>query len=55
MVAFGVFPTPVSPKNNTIIMGPGGYSFGDYWRMGLPLEILVLVALVPTILYFWPL
>ena len=55
MVAFGAFLTPVSHKNKTIIMGPGGYSFGDYWRMGLPLEILVLVALVPTILYFWPL
>ena len=42
-------------KNNTIIMGPSGYRFGDYWRMGLPLEILVVVASVPAILYFWPL
>ena len=42
-------------KNNTIIMGPGGYRFGDYWRMGLPLEILVVVVSVPAILYFWPL
>jgi len=54
-VAFGAFLTPVSHIKNTIIMGPGGYSFGDYWRMGLPLEILVLVVSVPTILYFWPL
>ncbi|NNJ72612.1 MAG: SLC13 family permease, partial [Enterobacterales bacterium] len=37
------FLTPIGHKNNTIIMGPGGYRFGDYWRMGLPLEILVLL------------
>ncbi len=37
-------------KDNTIIIGPGGYRFGHYWRMGLPLEILVVVASVPTIL-----
>ena len=49
------FLTPIGHKNNTIIMGPGGYRFGDYWRMGLPLEILVVVVSVPTILYFWPL
>ena len=42
-------------KNNTIIMGPGGYRFGHYWRMGLPLEILVVVVSVTAILYFWPL
>jgi di/tricarboxylate transporter len=49
------FLTPIGHKNNTIIMGPGGYSFGDYWRMGLPLEILVVTISVPAILYFWPL
>ncbi|MFT5599115.1 MAG: di/tricarboxylate transporter, partial [Chitinophagales bacterium] len=49
------FLTPIGHKNNTIIMGPGGYRFGDYWRMGLPLEILVVVVSVPSILYFWPL
>jgi len=49
------FLTPIGHKNNTIIMGPGGYSFGDYWRMGLPLEILVVTISVPSILYFWPL
>ena len=37
------FLTPIGHKNNTIIMGPGGYAFGDYWRMGIFLEILVLV------------
>jgi di/tricarboxylate transporter len=49
------FLTPIGHKNNTIIMGPGGYHFGDYWRMGLPLEALVMVISVPAILIFWPL
>ena len=49
------FLTPIGHKNNTIIMGPGGYQFGDYWRMGLPLEILVIAVGLPTILIFWPL
>ena len=49
------FLTPIGHKNNTIIMGPGGYQFGDYWRMGLPLEVLVLLVSVPMILVVWPL
>lgn len=49
------FLTPIGHKNNTIIMGPGGYKFGDYWRMGLPLEILVVIVGVPMILFVWPL
>jgi di/tricarboxylate transporter len=49
------FLTPIGHKNNTLIMGPGGYRFGDYWRMGLPLEILVVAISVPTILSVWPL
>jgi di/tricarboxylate transporter len=49
------FLTPIGHKNNTIIMGPGGYRFGDYWRIGLPLEILVLTVAIPAILIFWPL
>ena len=49
------FLTPIGHKNNTIILGPGGYKFGDYWRMGLPLEILVVLVGLPSILYFWPL
>ena len=48
------FLTPIGHKNNTLIMGPGGYRFGDYWRMGLPLEILIVVVSVPTILVVWP-
>ncbi len=47
--------TPIGHKNNTLIMGPGGYRFGDYWRMGLPLEILVIAIGVPMILWVWPL
>lgn len=49
------FLTPIGHKNNTLIMGPGGYRFGDYWRMGLPLEIIVIAVSVPTILLVWPL
>jgi len=49
------FLTPIGHKNNTIIMGPGGYQFGDYWRMGLPLEVLVIAVGLPMILIFWPL
>ena len=49
------FLTPIGHKNNTLILGPGGYRFGDYWRMGLPLEIVVLCVSIPTILFVWPL
>lgn len=49
------FLTPIGHKNNTLIMGPGGYAFGDYWRMGLPLEILVVITAIPMILLVWPL
>jgi len=49
------FLTPIGHKNNTLIMGPGGYRFGDYWRMGLPLEIIIISVGVPTILWAWPL
>jgi di/tricarboxylate transporter len=49
------FLTPIGHKNNTIVMGPGGYKFGDYWRMGLPLEILVVLVGLPMILFVWPL
>ena len=49
------FLTPIGHKNNTLILGPGGYRFGDYWRMGLPLEVIVIAVAVPAILIFWPL
>ncbi|MCH8347266.1 MAG: SLC13 family permease [Proteobacteria bacterium] len=49
------FLTPIGHKNNALILGPGGYKFGDYWRMGLPLEVLILLVAVPMILTVWPL
>jgi len=49
------FLTPIGHQNNTLVMGPGGYRFSDYWRMGLPLEIVVLAVGVPALLIFWPL
>lgn len=49
------FLTPIGHQNNTLILGPGGFKFGDYWRLGLPLEILVIVVSVPALLWFWPL
>ncbi len=48
------FLTPIGHKNNTLIMGPGGYRFGDYWRMGLPLELIIIAVAVPMILWVWP-
>ncbi|WP_270729287.1 SLC13 family permease [Shimia sp. Alg240-R146] len=54
VAASSAFLTPIGHKNNTLILGPGGYRFGDYWRMGLPLEILVVVVSIPAILVFWP-
>ncbi|MCA0869581.1 SLC13 family permease [Seohaeicola saemankumensis] len=55
VAASSAFLTPIGHKNNTLILGPGGYHFGDYWRMGLPLEILVIAVSIPAILVFWPL
>ncbi len=55
VAASSAFLTPIGHKNNTLIMGPGGYRFGDYWRMGLPLEIIVIAVATPTILAVWPL
>jgi di/tricarboxylate transporter len=49
------FLTPIGHQNNVLVMGPGGYKFGDYWRMGLPLEVLIVLVSVPLILVFWPL
>jgi len=49
------FLTPIGHQNNTLVMGPGGYRFSDYWRLGLPLSILVLLVGTPLILAVWPL
>jgi di/tricarboxylate transporter len=48
------FLTPIGHQNNTLILGPGGYEFGDYWRMGLPLTALIVVISVPLIPWVWP-
>ncbi len=55
VAASSAFLTPIGHKNNMLILGPGGYEFGDYWRIGLPLEILVIAVSLPAILVFWPL
>lgn len=49
------FLTPIGHQNNALVMGPGGYRFGDYWRVGLPLEVLIVALGVPMILWVWPL
>jgi di/tricarboxylate transporter len=49
------FLTPIGHQCNTLVMGPGGYRFGDYWRLGLPLSIIVILAGVPLIAFIWPL
>jgi len=49
------FLSPIGHQSNTLVMGPGGYRFGDYWHLGLPLSLLVVGLGVPLILFFWPL
>ncbi|MGK2952072.1 MAG: SLC13 family permease [Thiobacillus sp.] len=49
------FLTPIGHQNNTLILGPGGFRFGDYWRLGLPLEILIVAVGIPVLLWAWPL
>ncbi|MCH2356510.1 MAG: SLC13 family permease [Pseudomonadales bacterium] len=53
--ASSAFLTPIGHQNNALIMGPGGYHFGDYWRMGLPLEIVIVTVALPLLLLVWPL
>jgi di/tricarboxylate transporter len=52
--ASSAFLTPIGHQNNALIMGPGGYHFGDYWRMGLPLKVLVVIVSVPLLSIIWP-
>lgn len=49
------FLTPIGHQNNTLILGPAGFRFGDYWRMGLPLSLVVLAVGMPALLIVWPL
>ncbi|AJY50965.1 SLC13 family permease [Halomonas sp. KO116] len=49
------FLTPIGHQSNTLVLGPGGYRFGDYWKLGLPLSLVVLAVAIPLILLVWPL
>ncbi|MBC2885530.1 SLC13 family permease [Ochrobactrum sp. CM-21-5] len=49
------FLTPIGHQCNTLVMGPGGYRFSDYPRLGLPLSIIIAIVTVPTLMFFWPL
>jgi di/tricarboxylate transporter len=48
------FLTPIGHRNNTLILGPGGFHFG-YWRTGLPLDALLIAAAIQMLLWVWPL
>ncbi|MEX0900758.1 MAG: SLC13 family permease [Gammaproteobacteria bacterium] len=53
--ASAAFLTPIGHQSNTLVMGPGGYQFSDYWKLGLPLSVVYLGAAIPLILRVWPL
>ena len=55
VAASAAFLTPIGHKNNTLILGPGGYHFGDYWRLGICVEVIVVATAIPMILLVWPL
>ncbi|MFW6128869.1 MAG: SLC13 family permease [Candidatus Aminicenantaceae bacterium] len=48
------FLTPIGHQSNTLVMGPGGYKFSDYWRMGFPLEVMIVIVSIILIPIFWP-
>lgn len=54
VAASSAFLTPIGHQSNMLVMGPGGYKFTDYWKLGLPLSIFILVVGTPIILFFWP-
>ncbi len=47
------FLSPIGHQCNTLVMAPGNYKFGDYWKVGLPLEILIIIISVPAIIFYW--
>ncbi|WNL37411.1 SLC13 family permease [Halomonas sp. PAMB 3232] len=53
--ASSAFLTPIGHQSNTLVLGPGGYRFSDYWKLGLPLSLVVMVTAIPVILLVWPL
>ncbi|MBS4014940.1 MAG: anion permease [Candidatus Latescibacteria bacterium] len=54
IAASSAFLTPIGHQSNTLVMGPGGYKFTDFTRIGLPLSILIFLLSIPLVLYFWP-
>jgi di/tricarboxylate transporter len=55
VAASAAFLTPIGHQSNLLVMTPGGYRFADYWRLGLPLSLLVLIVAIPVVLLVWPL
>ncbi len=53
--ASSTFLTPIGHQSNALVMGPGGYNFGDYWKLGLILSIIVVIISVPLVIFLWPL
>ncbi|MGB0630792.1 MAG: SLC13 family permease [Alphaproteobacteria bacterium] len=51
--ASSAFLTPIGHQSNLLVMGPGGYRFGDYWRLGLPLTVVTFAVATPMLLIFW--
>ncbi len=49
------FLTPIGHQSNTLVFGPGGYRFGDYWKLGLPLQLVMLAVALPVLAWAWPL
>src|SRR5690606_39745675 len=49
------FLTPIGHQSNTLVMGPGGYQFADYGKLGLPVSLATMVVAIPLLLFFWPL
>ena len=52
--ASSAFLSPIAHQSNTIVMGPGGYQFADYFRMGFPLEVVIVAVSIPAIMWVWP-
>jgi di/tricarboxylate transporter len=52
--ASAAFLTPIGHQSNTLVLGPGGYRFNDYFRMGVPMSIIILIVATPLVMYFWP-
>ncbi len=48
------FLSPIGHQSNTIVMGPGGYQFGDYFKMGLPLVVVIVAVAIPLLMWAWP-